>query len=167
MVAAFLSPVSPLACRKAADPGTSTGGAPGDVVPAVTVNDLSGKKLDLSSTRGKVLLINFWATWCAPCRHEIPDIARLYEKYRPQGLEVLGLVVDSGTASDIQPYVGELGITYPVYLADDVRDQFYREPGVPMTILVNRKGVIVSKLLGMQSREELENAITPLLKEGA
>ncbi|MEW6363828.1 MAG: TlpA disulfide reductase family protein [Acidobacteriota bacterium] len=133
--------------------------------PAVKLKDLRGNEFDLSTTRCKVVLINFWATWCGPCKAEIPDLASLYTEYRGQGLEVLGFTVDSGTAGQVTPYVHSFGINYPVFLADSVRDQFYTEPGIPMTIVLNRKGQVVGKLFGMRSRAEFEEAVLPLLKE--
>lgn len=139
----------------------------GNAVPAVKVKDLRGKELDLATTRGKVLLINFWATWCGPCKHEIPDLSRLHRKYRDQGLLILGFTVDSGSASDVAPFLSEFGIEYPVYMADEVRDQFYREPGIPMTIVVDRKGQVVKKLFGLTSADVFESAVLPLLNEGA
>lgn len=148
------------ACLK---PSSGTGSS----VPAVKVKDLAGKDFDLASTRGKVLLINFWATWCAPCKHEIPDLARLHEKYKSRDFAVLGFTVDSGSSAEIAPFIPEFGINYPVFIADDVRSQFYSEPGIPMTIVVNRRGQIVEKLFGTQSAEQFEAAIAPLLKEGA
>jgi len=136
-------------------------------VPSVNVKDLQGKDFALSSTRGRVVLINFWATWCAPCKEEIPDLAGLYTKHKGEGLDVLGFTVDSGSADEIVPYVTQFGINYPVYIADGVREQFYSEPGIPMTIVVDRKGRVVEKMFGLQSKEQLENAILPLLKEAA
>ena len=140
-------------------------GASASQAPVVKVKDLRGNDFDLSTTRCKVVLINFWATWCGPCRAEIPDLASLYTQYRGQGLEVLGFTVDSGSAGEVTPYVHSFGINYPVYLADSVRDQFYSEPGIPMTIVVNRKGQVVEKLFGMRSRAQFEEAVVPLLKE--
>ncbi|MBI2840889.1 MAG: redoxin domain-containing protein [Acidobacteria bacterium] len=165
-ILAGLAPLLTVACKSensSSPPVSQTG----NVVPAVKVKDLQGKELDLTTTRGKVLLINFWATWCGPCKHEIPDLSRLHRKYRDQGLLVLGFAVDSGSASEVTPFLSEFGIDYPVYMADDVRDQFYREPGIPMTIVVDRKGQVVKKLFGLTSADVFESTVLPLLNEGA
>ncbi len=144
--------------------GTSSDVSP---VPAVTVKDLEGNPLALSSTTGKVVVINFWATWCGPCRMEIPDLAKIHSTYKDQGLLILGFAVDSGSANEIARAARGFGITYPVYIADDVQAQFKTGEILPVTFIINRKGRIVSKLIGLQEREQFENAILPLLKEAA
>ncbi len=125
---------------------------------------LDGSELDLSKPTGDVLLINFWATWCGPCRQEIPDLAKLSTKYKGRGLRVIGLAVDSGSPDEIKPHVSDLGINYPVYLADDVVDRFPNTGvGLPTTLIANRSGLIVEQFIGARSYEDFERVVVPLL----
>jgi cytochrome c biogenesis protein CcmG/thiol:disulfide interchange protein DsbE len=111
--------------------------------PEFTITDLEGKALSLASYRGKVLVLNFWATWCPPCRKEIPDFIEAYRDLRNEGLEILGVSVDETTPEALRDWTKRTGINYPIALAtpEIVRDY---EPGnfIPATIIVDRKGQI-------------------------
>jgi peroxiredoxin len=111
--------------------------------PDFAITDLQGKGLSLASYKGKVLVLNFWATWCAPCRKEIPDFIEAYRELRDDGLEILGLSVDETTADALLEWTKRTGINYPIALAtpEIVRDY---EPGnyIPATIIVDRAGRI-------------------------
>ena len=111
--------------------------------PDFSIADLQGNTLTLAGYEGKVLFINFWATWCPPCRKEIPDFIEAYKELKAEGLEILGLSVDQTTAGALLEWVRKTGINYPIALATPEIVQAY-EPGefIPATIVVDRKGVI-------------------------
>ena len=111
--------------------------------PDFSIADLQGNTLTLAGYKGKVLFINFWATWCPPCRKEIPDFIEAYKELKAEGLEILGLSVDQTTGSALLEWVRKTGINYPIALATPEIVQAY-EPGefIPATIVVDRKGVI-------------------------
>ena len=111
--------------------------------PDFSVKDLEGNTLSLASYKGKVLVINFWATWCPPCRKEIPDFIEAYKELKVEGLEILGLSVDQTTAGALLEWVRKTGINYPIALATPEIVKAY-EPGefIPATIVIDRKGVI-------------------------
>jgi len=111
--------------------------------PDFSIADLQGNTLTLAGYEGKVLFINFWATWCPPCRKEIPDFIEAYKELKAEGLEILGLSVDQTTAGALLEWVRKTGINYPIALATPEILRAY-EPGefIPATIVVDRKGVI-------------------------
>ncbi len=111
--------------------------------PDFKIQDLQGRTLALADYKGKVLVINFWATWCPPCRREIPDLIEAYTELKDRGLEILGLSVDDMPAAALQEWVRKQGLNYPVALATPEMVAAY-EPGdyIPATIIVDRKGVI-------------------------
>ncbi|MEN6561041.1 MAG: TlpA disulfide reductase family protein [Acidobacteriota bacterium] len=120
-----------------------SGQAPAVPAPAFKVQDLQGRTLSLADYKGKVLVINFWATWCPPCRREIPDFIEAYAELKGRGLEILGLSVDDTTGPDLLDWIREKGVNYPVALATPEIVAAY-EPGdyIPSTIIVDRRGVI-------------------------
>jgi peroxiredoxin len=126
------------------------------LAPNFRLKDLNGSEITLSDYEGKVLYINFWATWCPPCRAEIPDFIQFYKEYKAQGLEVLGVSVDQMSAEKVLAFAKANGMNYPVamYTMDLIND--YR-PGnsIPTTIVIDRKGRIRHKQVGMMSKEML------------
>lgn len=126
--------------------------------PYFEATDLAGNPVDLDDLRGKVVLLNVWATWCAPCREEMPSIQALYEDYAPKGLEVVAVSVDSpvglrdgagNPGGDVAAFAREMGLTFPIWL-DPAREIYrsYRLRGVPETFILDRTGHIVSKKIG-------------------
>jgi len=111
--------------------------------PDFSIRDLQGNTLKLADFKGKVLVINFWATWCPPCRKEIPDFIEAYKELKGQGLEILGVSVDDTTAPALLEWTRKNGLNYPVALATPEIVTAY-EPGdfIPATIIVDRKGLI-------------------------
>src|SRR5688572_19821071 len=98
---------------------TSTqAGAVGTAAPAFALPDLEGKTVRNTDLKGKVVLLNFWATWCPPCKDEVPDFVRLQSKYRDQGLAIVGLSLDHGGAQDVRPFVDEYDVNYTMLIAN-------------------------------------------------
>jgi len=132
------------------------------VRPAFTLSDLSGRSHQVSEWDGKLLLINFWAPWCAPCREEIPDLMAARERYVAQGLEVVGIAMDEPDA--VREFVAEMGMKYPVLVGQERVMQVSRAYGndlgaLPYTALVDRSGRIVFTRRGILHRAELESLI--------
>ena len=124
--------------------------------PDFVLKDLQGKDLKLADYKGKVLVLNFWATWCPPCRAEIPDFVEAYAANKDKGLEILGVSVDRMTADRLLPFVSKAKINYPVVLADAKIVQDY-EPGdyIPATIIIDKKGIVRHRHVGQIDKETL------------
>jgi thiol-disulfide isomerase/thioredoxin len=130
-----------------------------------TINDMNGKKVDLAAYKGKVVLLDFWATWCGPCKAEIPNFVDLQKQYGSKGLAVLGVSVDD-TVDKLKPFAAEFKMNYPVLVGlgrDDVQDAFGPLYGIPTTFLISRDGRICRKNTGIQGREKYERDIKALL----
>jgi thiol-disulfide isomerase/thioredoxin len=130
-----------------------------------TLRGTAGNDVKLSSFAGNVILVNFWATWCAPCRQEIPGLIELYDAYRGRGLVILGVSIDS-PSTPLEPFVKELEIDYPVLIGGgrtDFQDAFGPPPAYPTSFLVARDGSICIKHIGAASKEDLEEQIVALL----
>ncbi|MBI2150021.1 MAG: TlpA family protein disulfide reductase [Acidobacteria bacterium] len=129
------------------------------------LKDMGGKDVMLNAYKGKVILLDFWATWCAPCRIEIPNFVELYKKYQAQGFVVLGVSVDD-PVSKLKSFAKELRMNYPVLVGldrDDVKDAFGPPPGYPTSFIIGRDGKICSQHTGFAPKEEFERKIKALL----
>jgi len=141
-------------------------GIQGSPAPAFTLPDLNGQQVSLESLRGKVVAVNFWATWCPPCKAEIPDFAAVYSAAAGKCLEFLGVAEESGTREEIETAARTLGINYPVLVDDDgAVGEAFRIPGYPRTYLIDVNGQVRKVFEGVVSREQLEGALAPLLAE--
>jgi len=142
--------------------------AQGENVPApdFVLKDLQGKDVKLADYKGKVLILNFWATWCPPCRAEIPDFVEAYAANRNKGLEILGLSVDLMTANELLPFVSKAKINYPVALADARIVEDY-EPGnyIPTTIIIDKKGTVRHRHVGQMDKDTLVRLFNQLINE--
>lgn len=130
-----------------------------------TLRDAAGNDVKLSSFAGKVILLNFWATWCAPCRQEIPGLIELYDAYRARGLVILGVSIDT-PSTPLEPFMKELEIDYPVLIGGgrtDFQDAFGPPLAYPTSFLIARDGSICSKHTGAVSKENFEDQIVALL----
>jgi cytochrome c biogenesis protein CcmG/thiol:disulfide interchange protein DsbE len=139
------------------------GGGVGRQAPGLKLESLDGRQVSLADYAGQVVLLNFWATWCPPCKEEIPAIERAYEGHRDEGFMVLG--INEGEASQVvQAFAGELGITYPVLIdrRGDVAAQ-YRRRGLPLTVIVDRDGVIQVRHEGYMTAGQLDSYLSRLL----
>jgi thiol-disulfide isomerase/thioredoxin len=131
-------------------------------VPAFSIQDLEGNTITPESFKGKVLLINFWATWCGPCREEIPELIALQEHYKDQ-LIVLGLSVDERAAADVKEFAAAQSINYPVAIADmALQKAFGGVSAVPVTFVVNPDGGIVQRHVGLLQPEMTEQEVRVL-----
>jgi thiol-disulfide isomerase/thioredoxin len=112
-----------------------------------------------------VVILDFWATWCGPCREEIPDFVRLQDKYRAQGLEIVGLSLDDDGEKAVRPFAEKHGVNYTMLLAagTNTADRFGGVIGIPTTFVLDRQGRIVKKFIGMMGPKTFEEAIQPLL----
>jgi thiol-disulfide isomerase/thioredoxin len=134
-----------------------------DAAPEFKLADLDGKPLTLANSHGKVILLNFWATWCGPCRAEIPDLVGLQNKYKDR-LQVIGLVVDGDDPAEIKRFVEESGINYPVALAtDDIRIQYGGIGALPTSFVLDGEGRVVQKHEGLRNPVLYEVEIRALL----
>ena len=130
-----------------------------------TIDDMNGKSISLSAYKGKVILLDFWATWCGPCKAEIPHFVELQQEYGDKGLAVLGLSVDD-TVELLKPFATEFKMNYPVLVGrgrDDVQDAFGPLWGIPTTFLISRDGRICRKNTGLQGKAKYERDIKALL----
>ncbi|MBI3047496.1 MAG: TlpA family protein disulfide reductase [Acidobacteria bacterium] len=129
------------------------------------LKDLNGKDVSLSAYKGKVILLDFWATWCGPCKIEIPGFIELFNKYRSKGFQVLGFAVD-GPASTLKPYVDRMKMNYPVLVGEgreDVLDAYGPIIGMPTTFIIGRDGRICKTHTGFTTKETFEAQIQALL----
>ncbi len=124
--------------------------------PDFTLIALDGEEVTLAQFRGKVVILNFWATWCGPCKAEIPDLIQMYQDHRDQGLEILGITVASGSAAEISEFVKKYQINYPVLTGDEkymqeLANQYGGIRAIPTTFLIDRQGNIQKKWVGQRS----------------
>lgn len=144
-VALLLAVFVAVSCKKI--PASSGAGQP---APAFSALDLDGKPVALTDLRGKVVVLNEWATWCEPCRGEIPQLEALHRQFAAQGLVMVGVSVDAfGTGADVRDFAREHDMTYPIWLDPDKRfaEQFFTV-GVPETFVIDRAGLIRRRHIG-------------------
>ncbi len=136
----------------------------GHPAPSFVLKDAGGKPISLTAYKGKVVLLNFWATWCAPCRIEMPWFEEFSKKYQSKGLVVIGISLDDGGWKTVQPALAKLNITYPVVLGDSkVSNSYGMGDLLPVTFLIDRTGKIQAVKEGFGKKEEFESTIEKLL----
>ncbi len=141
--------------------------------PDVSIKDLDGRDVRLADYRGKVVLVNFWATWCEPCRIEIPWMIEFQQKYGARGFTVLGVAMDEEGKTAVRPFVEkqkfdvdgqQLAMNYPILLGnDDIADKFGGLIGLPTSILITRDGKKVKTIIGLVNHDDIAKAIEGLL----
>lgn len=133
-------------------------------VAQLTFKDIHGRYVRLSDYRGKVVLINFWATWCPPCRAEIPDLIRLQRDYQSAGLRVVGITYPPQKLTTVRAFVRSLKVNYPISLGTKKTKLLFSESEtLPMTIVIGRDGRVSDIIEGILLPEEFEQKIKPLL----
>ena len=154
--------------RAGAGSAPPTASCPADAKPAnlnFTLKDVDGKDVKLASLKGKVVLLDFWATWCGPCKVEIPWFIEFQKKYGPSGLEVVGVVTED-TAEKAKPFAAQWKMNYTLLQGndrDDVIDAYGPMFGLPVTVVISRDGRICAKHVGLSSKDTFEAEIKRLL----
>ncbi len=132
--------------------------------PDFALKNSKGETVRLSSFKDNVIILNFWATWCGPCRREIPGFVDLYKKYNKEGLEIIGVSVDQNGWDAIEPFAKNYKINYPVLLFDrQVIMNYGGIQAIPTTFIINRKGEIVEKIVGLRPNSYFEQKVQELL----
>jgi len=150
----------------------------GQQAPNFTLEDLQGQKVSLASYRGRPVVVDFWATWCGPCKLEIPWLEQLQSQYAPQGLQVIGLSADDLDTDDpaklftekreISDFASKMHINYPVLLdADAIADAWGGVDALPTTFFIDRSGRIVASTVGLASHDEIVSDIQKAIRGGA
>jgi cytochrome c biogenesis protein CcmG, thiol:disulfide interchange protein DsbE len=141
----------------------------GFYAPDFTLDTLIGEQVQLSSLRGKIVVINFWTTWCPPCRAETPALETSYEAYKDSDVVVLGVnLTDQDSLKEVESFVQEFGLTYPILLdRDGAVGLLYQLNGLPSTFFINRQGVIRTVVVGgPMSATFIRSKVETLIKEG-
>ena len=144
------------------------GPKPGTTAPDFTLQSLDGKTVHLSDFRGKAVLLNFWATWCEPCKLEMPWFVELEKQYGPQGLEVVGVAMDDSGKDTIAKFAKEMGVNYPVLLGEEsVGEEYGGLAYLPTSFYLDRDGKVVQRVFGLRSRSDIEDWIKEALAHGS
>jgi len=139
----------------------------GQLAVDFNLQSLDGKTVHLSDFRGKAVLLNFWATWCQPCKIEMPWFVELQKQYGPGGLQVLGIAMDDAGPEDIAKFAKDLGVNYPVLIGKEaVGDAYGGVQFLPETFYIGRDGRVVDRVFGLKSKSEIEDDIKKALAQG-
>jgi cytochrome c biogenesis protein CcmG/thiol:disulfide interchange protein DsbE len=131
--------------------------------PSFSIRTVDGKWMRMTDLRGRPVVLDFWATWCAPCKSSMPHLSAIQSRYRDRGLVVLGLSMDDDDAQAVRKFADRLGLTFRVALADDhVIDEFGPVRGLPTTIFIDRHGDIVRRVTGYLDQETIEGYVREL-----
>ena len=134
------------------------------VAPDFSLESLDGKSMRLSDLRGKAVLLNFWATWCGPCKIEMPWFVELQNKYGAQGLQIVGVAMDDASKEDIAKFAKEMGVNYPILIGkESIGDQYGGIPALPESFFIGRDGKMVDKIIGLKGKSEIEDAVKKAL----
>ena len=132
--------------------------------PEFTLLDIDGTRTSLSDFKGKIIILDFWATWCPPCKAEIPHFVALYDEYKNKGLKVIGVSLDSNPEKALPSFMEEYKINYTMLIADrNVTDSYGGIISIPTTFLIDREGNIIKKYIGYRDKYVFENDIKDIL----
>jgi len=135
------------------------------VAPDFTLESLDGKSMRLSDLRGKAVLLNFWATWCGPCKIEMPWFVELQKQYGSQGLQIVGVAMDDASKEDIAKFARDMGVNYPILIGkESVGDEYGGVPALPESFFIGRDGKVVDKIIGLKGKAEIEDTIKKVLE---
>ena len=155
-LALFVLPLTALALRAEAK---------SEPAPAWKLKDVDGKTVSSEEFHGKVVVLDFWATWCPPCRAEIPGYVELQKKYGGDGLAIVGVSLDQGGPAVVKQFIASQGVTYQIVMGDDkIADAFGGVEAIPTTFIIDRKGVIRYRKMGSMPAAEFEAVLRPILK---
>ncbi len=133
--------------------------------PDFTLQSLDGQEITLSDYRGKLVMLNFWATWCPPCNYEMPDLQSYYEAHKDENFIILGVNYE-GSAEEVQNFVDKYNVTFPILLdSDGTVAQLFGVQGLPTSFFVDKEGHVLGYQPGPVTKEMLEQGITPLLRK--
>jgi thiol-disulfide isomerase/thioredoxin len=135
--------------------------------PAWKLLDTEGKVVTSAQFKGKVVILDFWATWCVPCRTEIPGYIRLQSKYGPEGLVVIGVSVDTEGTAVVRKFMKDMGVNYLVLMSDDDILTAFNPPAYPTTYVIDRDGLIRSRKVGRMPPAEFEKKVLAVLRPPA
>jgi peroxiredoxin len=138
----------------------------GEFAPDFELRSLDGRMMRLSNLRGKPVLLNFWTTFCAPCRVEMPWLAELDQQYRPQGVEIVGVSLDDpGREQAVTQFIAERGVRYPILIGNSsVADAYGGLRFMPESLFIDRDGIIMKISIGLTSKDDLEEALKSLVR---
>ena len=132
--------------------------------PQFELQDINGRIVRLSDYRGKVVLINFWATWCPPCRAEMPDLIKLQREYGKEGLQIIGVSYPPQKKSRVVRFAKSLKVNYPIALGTrELKARYSSDETLPLTVVIDRDGKVSEIISGILLREEFDEKIKPLL----
>jgi len=157
------------AMQNSAAPAQGPGDPPrGSMAPAFELKNIAnGKPVQLSSFRGKAVLLNFWATWCGPCKIEMPWLVDLQKKYGPQGLEIVGVAMDDAEDKEIADFARKMGVNYTVLKGTEkVGDLYGGVDRLPLTYYIDRSGKVVDEIVGLASESAIEDDVKRALGPG-
>ena len=138
----------------------------GTTAPQFAVKDLNGRSVRLSDYQGKVVLVNFWATWCPPCRAEMPDLVKLQSEYGKDGLQIIGVTYPPEEKARVRTFANSLKVNYPIVLGTrELKARFSSEEILPLTVVIDRDGKVSDIISGILLRQEFDEKIKPLLKK--
>jgi thiol-disulfide isomerase/thioredoxin len=153
--------------RKNGANGSAQGQLIGNQAPDFELATLDGKSIKLSDLRGKAVLLNFWATYCGPCKIEMPWFVELQKEYGPQGFQIIGVAMDDASTEDIAKFAKDMGVNYPILLGkDSVADSYGGVSVLPTTFFVDRDGKIIAREFGLQSRSVFVDHIKQAMNQG-
>ena len=140
---------------------------PSALAPDFTLKTLDGQEITLSQLKGKVVLLDFWATWCGPCRESIPHLIQLYKTYRENGFEMIGMSLDKGDTDVVRNFAKSLDIPYPIVIAPEEVVRNYRVTSIPTTFFIDKEGKIRERITGFNSTisQQMTAKITDLTSE--
>jgi peroxiredoxin len=167
-VAAMLAFAPYMARRARNNSGPQSNDWKGKSAPEFSLESLDGRTVRLADYRGKGVLLNFWATWCQPCKIEMPWFEELQKEYGSQGLQVVGIAMDDASKEDIAKFAKEMGVNYPILLGkESVGDAYGGVQFLPSTFFIDRDGKVVDRIFGLRSRSEIEDDIKLALGQGS
>jgi thiol-disulfide isomerase/thioredoxin len=138
----------------------------GKRLPRIALRDTGGRTVSLSAYKGKVVLLNFWATWCPPCRAEMPDLIKMQKEYGARGLQIVGITYPPSPRAEVGRFINRLKVNYPILFGTRETPLLFNlaDAPLPLTVIIDREGIIRDHVLGILEPEEFEQKILPLLK---